>query len=61
MKKVIFHNDVLRYLRDGDKEVSKKLGDLVKDLQHGKTLKMPESKAFNTIKKGSFELRIKVF
>ncbi|MES0489036.1 MAG: type II toxin-antitoxin system RelE/ParE family toxin [Leptospirales bacterium] len=59
MKGTLFHSEVVKYLRACDTEVRKKIGDLIFDLQLGKTLGPPESKPFTTIKKGVFELRLK--
>ena len=59
MKEAIFHNDVLKVLRSCHPEVRKKIGDLIKDLQDGFSLKMPDSRPFDSIRKGVFELRVK--
>lgn len=59
MKEALFHSEVIKHLRSCNIEIRKKYGDLIYDLQMGKLLGPPESKPFNTIQKGVFELRVR--
>ena len=59
MKEAIFHSEVIKYLRSCNNEIRKKFGDLIFDLQMNKMIGPPDSKPFQTIEKGVFELRIR--
>jgi len=59
MTVVIFHPRAREKLKSYSKEIKKKIGDLILELQEGKMLSMPHSKPMPSIAKGAYELRVK--
>jgi len=59
MKVIKFHAKTRKFLRSCSDEIKSKCGDLLYDLQNGKTLGMPDSRPLIIIAPGVSELRIK--
>lgn len=59
MKAAKFHPAAMATLRGFPKEIKNKIGDLVLDLQNGKSLTMPESRPIPSVGQGSHEIRVK--
>lgn len=59
MKAAQFHPAAIATLRSFPKEIKNKIGDLVLDLQNGKSLAMPESRPMPSVGQGVHEIRVK--
>jgi phage-related protein len=58
-KPVLFHPGARAEIKEMSREVRKKLGDLLWELQQGHALKMPESRPMPVVGLGVEELRVK--
>lgn len=58
VRPVRFHPKALRLIRDQTPEIRMKLGEALRELQLGLSLKMPVSRAMPSVATGTHELRI---
>lgn len=59
MKPVLFHPKALDFIRDGERDVRKQIGEALRDLQKGISLGLPLSRPMAAVASGAHELRVR--